>query len=75
MVATLAKLTRLKEDEGVLLALHPDYTRPRLSITRYICFTISVVLPFDDDAAILHGVGQVIQVEKTCQFQHIRGNV
>ena len=24
MVATLAKLTRLKEDEGVLLALHPD---------------------------------------------------
>lgn len=26
MVATLAKLTRLKEDEGVLLALHPDFT-------------------------------------------------
>ena len=25
MVATLAKLTRLKEDEGVLLALHPDF--------------------------------------------------
>lgn len=25
MVAALAKLTRLKEDEGVLLALHPDF--------------------------------------------------
>ena len=25
MVATRAKLTRLKEDEGVLLALHPDF--------------------------------------------------
>ena len=25
MVATLAKLTRLKEDEGGLLALHPDF--------------------------------------------------
>ena len=41
------------------------YTRPRLSMMRYISFAISVVLHFDDDAAMLHGVGQVVQVEKT----------